>query len=234
VDGDGVPDLIVGGRDGGVARVCSGVDGSLLFDVAAPAGSSAWGSAVVGGLDIDGDGRSEFCVSDDLSSAGGRLVVYADHSLLGTSYCSGDGSARACPCGNTGSTEQGCANSTGAGATLSAGGSASVTADDLVLQAAQLVPTQPALLFAGLNRVQGGNGTLFGDGLRCAGGTIKRLGVRQPDALGAAAWGPGLGPLGGWSAGDTRRLQVWYRDPLASPCGAGFNLSNGFELSFVQ
>ncbi len=234
VDGDGVPDLILGGRDGDVALVCSGVDGGLLFDVAPPAGSSAWGSAVLGGLDIDGDGRSEFCVSDELSPAGGRIVTYADHSLLGASYCSGDGTARACPCGNTGGTDEGCANSTGAGATLAAAGTASASADDLLLLADQLVPAQPALLFAGLQRVQAGNGVLFGDGLRCAGAGVKRLGVRQPDAQGAATWGPGLGALGGWSAGDIRRLQVWYRDPLASPCGAGFNLSNGLELSFVQ
>jgi hypothetical protein len=32
------------------------------------------------------------------------------------------------------------------------------------------------------------------------------------------------------STGDTKRYQVWYRDPNGSPCGAQFNLSNGFEI----
>ena len=60
-----------------------------------------------------------------------------------------------------------------------------------------------------------------------------RLGVRTPDASGAAAWGPGLGTQGGWQAGDTRRFQLWYRDPLGGPCGNGFNTSSGLEVVFT-
>ena len=61
-----------------------------------------------------------------------------------------------------------------------------------------------------------------------------RLGVRTPSATGAATWGPSLGAVGGWSAGDTRYFQVWYRDPAGGPCASGFNLSNGLALSFVN
>jgi hypothetical protein len=38
---------------------------------------------------------------------------------------------------------------------------------------------------------------------------------------------------GNVSPGDLRRYQWWYRDPLLSPCGAAFNLTNGLELSWL-
>jgi len=160
-------------------------------------------------------------------------VVEGPPPAVGTAYCFGDGSGTACPCDNAGASDEGCANSTGAGAILSGDGSASVAADDLTFDAAQLIPSQPALLFAGENQVNGGDGLVFGDGLRCAGGNVKRLGVRQPDANGDATWGPGLQPLGLWQPGDTRRFQAWYRDPNGGPCGLGFNLSHGYEVVFV-
>jgi len=151
----------------------------------------------------------------------------------GTPFCFGDGSGSVCPCGNAGGSGAGCANSTGAGAVLDSGGSDSAGADDLTFQASALLPGQPALLFAGHNAVNGGDGIPFGDGLRCAGQNVVRLGVRVPDANGSASWGPGLGAAGGWSAGDTRYFQAWYRDPSGGPCGAGFNLSNGVEVTFT-
>ncbi|MCB9915512.1 MAG: FG-GAP repeat protein [Planctomycetes bacterium] len=147
-----------------------------------------------------------------------------------TAYCFGDGSGTACPCGNVGAADAGCANSAGLGATAGSAGSASLATDDFVVTGAGLTPNQPTLLFAGLNAVNGGAGTLFGDGLRCAGGSVQRLGVHAASAGGAASWGPGLLGGTGWSAGDVRRFQLWYRDPVG-PCGGGFNLSNGLELT---
>ncbi len=234
VDGDGTPDVLVGGRGGQVARVHSGADGTLLLELAAPVGSVVWGSSVAGGFDIDGDGRTEVCIADELSAPGGSVVTFAEHSLLGNAYCSGDGSASPCPCANPGGPGEGCANSTGGGATLTGSGTASVTLDDLVLEAQGLVVAQPVLLFAGLNQIQAGNGVFFGDGLRCAGGAVRRLGVRVVDAAGVASWGPGLASSQGWLPADTRRFQAWYRDPVGTPCGNAFNLSNGFEVSFIQ
>ncbi|MCB9915972.1 MAG: hypothetical protein H6828_12655 [Planctomycetes bacterium] len=171
--------------------------------------------------------------NDALTSVGtssGYVVEYEAGS--GIYYCFGDGTATACPCGNPGGSGEGCANSSGAGAKLTIAGSVSASADDLVMNGAQLLPGQPGLLFSGLNAVNGGNGVVFGDGLRCAGGTVLRLGVRVPNAGGTATWGPGLGAIGGWGSGDTRRFQVWYRDPGGSPCGSNFNLSHGVELVF--
>ena len=164
------------------------------------------------------------------TNVGSYVVEYDVPAIL--AYCSGDGSGTACPCGNPGGAGEGCANSTGVGASLGGGGSVSVASDNLSFSAAGLVPSQPALLFQGVNAVNSGAGILFGDGLRCAGGFIVRLGVAVPSAAGDASWGPGLAGAGGWVAGETRRFQVWYRDPASSPCGSGFNLSNGAEVLF--
>ncbi len=157
-------------------------------------------------------------------------VVFGQ-GLIGTPYCFGDGSGTPCPCGNFGAPGEGCANSTGVGARLGASGSPSVTLDETRFVATGLVPGQPALLFQGANALNGGAGLAFGDGLRCAGGEVVRLGVRTPDAQGRAVFGPGLAAAGGWIPGVTRRFQAWYRDPVGSPCGTGFDLSHGLELT---
>ena len=168
-----------------------------------------------------------------LPGNGDPLFVHrARVGSLGASYCAGDGTATPCPCGNAGGAGEGCASSAGHGATLMASGSDRVALDALVLRGAGLIAGQPALLFAGTTAVNGGAGVAFGDGLRCAGGAVARLGVQTPAASGEATWGPGLNALGGWQAGDVRRFQAWYRDPVGGPCGAGFNLTNGVELAF--
>lgn len=140
-------------------------------------------------------------------------------------YCPGT----ACPCGNNDSAA-GCANSTGTGGLLDFSGTGSVAADDLTMVGTNLLPGKSALLFVGDNAVNGGSGNLFGDGLRCAGGGVQRLGIRVPDASGNASWGSGLAGTYGFVAGETKRFQIWYRDIPGSPCGTDFNLSNGLEV----
>ena len=124
-------------------------------------------------------------------------------------------------------------NSGGMGGKLIGGGSTSADADNFTAIATDLPPNKTALLFAGTSQLGGGNGLIFGDGFRCAGGTIQRFGVRQSDSSGNASWGPGLVKIGGLVAGDTRNFQVWYRDiGFLSPCGWGFNLTNGLKVTF--
>lgn len=147
----------------------------------------------------------------------------------GTPFCDCTGAA---PCSNQGAVGAGCANSAGPGAVLRGAGSTSAAADDLVLTTSGLLPGKAALLFAGSGPLNGGLGTPFGDGLRCAAGPIKRLGIRVPGSTGTATWGPGLGASGGWTAGQSRSFQVWYRDVATGPCGNAFNLSNGYTVSF--
>ena len=153
--------------------------------------------------------------------------------VTGVPFCFGDGSGTACPCGNVGGAGEGCRNSTGQGARLDGEGSSSLSAGEIVLRASQLPPGRPGLLFQGTAALNGGNGLIFGDGLRCVGGNIKRFGVRTADAGGGAAWGPGLAAAGGWTAGDTRHFQVWYRDPVGSPCLLNFNLTHATSVTFA-
>ncbi len=136
-----------------------------------------------------------------------------------------------CPCANP-DPVRGCRNSSGRGAGLVACGSASVGADDLVLRAERLPADQPALLFRAQNLLAGGQGLAFGDGLRCIGGQALRLGVGHADASGHLAFGPGLSAAGQWHAGQTLHAQAWYRDPLPSPCGNGFNATQALTLTF--
>ena len=69
MDGDGVPDALVGGSGStqagniaGVARVLSGVDGSVIWDLAGSVPGEAFGLSVAGGRDVDGDLRPDVVV----------------------------------------------------------------------------------------------------------------------------------------------------------------------------
>jgi hypothetical protein len=152
----------------------------------------------------------------------------------GTAYCFCDsGNA---PCGNSGTAGNGCANgSNAAGANLTGSGTATIGSDSLVLSATGLVPNQPGLYFQGNAAVNGGAGVIFGDGIRCAGTTVIRLGVAAADASGAsstAGFATSISVKGGVSTGDLRHYQLWYRDPAGSPCGALFNLTNGYSVQW--
>ena len=147
-----------------------------------------------------------------------------------TAYCFGDGTGTPCPCANTGSAGRGCQNGTGNSGLLTASGSASLSAANLVLSGAGLQPSQPGLYFQGNNVTGGGNGFQNGDGLRCAGGSIRRLQVRFANVNGESSTTVNIGAVGVANPGDTRRYQLWYRNPLNSPCGSTFNLTNGLEV----
>lgn len=155
-----------------------------------------------------------------------------DECGVATSFCFGNGSGTPCPCGNFGGAGQGCANSTGQGGVLSASGSGSISAADTVLHGSNLVPGQPGLYFQGNNATGGGAGSVFGDGLRCAGGAVARLQVRTANGLGNSSTTANIAVVGGVASGQLRRYQLWYRDPIGSPCGTGFNLTNGLEITW--
>jgi hypothetical protein len=151
------------------------------------------------------------------------------------SFCSGDGSGTACPCGNSGAPGRGCANSIQAsGARIIAQGMPSVSNDTLVL-AGDGMPNSSALYFQGTMQQNGGAGNVFGDGLRCAGGSITRLGTKQ-NVNGTSSYptagDPSVSVRGGCSAGDVRTYQIWYRNAAAFCTAATFNLSNGVQVAW--
>ena len=157
------------------------------------------------------------------------IHVARDLGSSGVAYCFGDGSGLLCPCGNSGGVGEGCANSTGSGAVLSGAGSTSVSSGGLVLTVTGALPGQPGLVFAGVNAIT----IPFGDGLRCAGGNLRRFPVTLANAQGSYS-ARNIATTLNVVGGDVRRFQGWYRNPVNSPCGTTFNLTNGFEVLFTQ
>ena len=156
------------------------------------------------------------------------LRVAGLQASVGSPYCFGDGTGMPCPCGNLGASGEGCANSTGLGARLSATGSISAANTDLALVGSQLPPNKPALYFAGTNALAG---YTFGDGLRCAGGSITRLQVVTTDALGEATSTIPIPTRLGATPGTTSYFQLWYRDP-SGPCSGNFNTTSALRIDW--
>jgi hypothetical protein len=154
-------------------------------------------------------------------------------SNSGTTFCFGDGSGTACPCGNAGASGNGCASSVNpGGANLAGTGVASVGQDSLTLNGTGM-PNSTALYFQGTTQTNGGAGAVFGDGLRCAGGSIVRLGTKL-NAGGSSAYPSGADqPVhvrGSDNAGDVRTYQCWYRNAAAFCSPSTFNLTNGVQV----
>jgi len=148
------------------------------------------------------------------------------------SFCSGDGSgATACPCSNFGAPGNGCASSVNPnGANLGWSGNPWVANDSFTLQASGM-PNSSALYFQGTAPSGMWSGTLFGDGLRCVGGSVVRIGTKQN--VGGASQYPEAGdPLLSTviilpSTGTSLFYQVWYRNAAAYCTTSTFNLTNG-------
>jgi hypothetical protein len=168
-----------------------------------------------------------YASADDGSFVSWKLI---GNGAGGGSFCAGDGTGAICPCGNIGAPGQGCANSTGLGAALSAQGNAALSADTLVLRVQNAPGGKFGLFFQGTARVSGGLGALFGDGLRCAGGQVQRLQTVATSGAGVALTAGSLSALGGAAPGQALYYQYWYRDIAASPCGMRFNTTNALEV----
>ncbi len=151
-------------------------------------------------------------------------------------YCFGDGSGTACPCGNSSApgSGAGCANSLGQGGVLADLGTASVTADTFVLAGSGMANSS-ALYFQGTTATNGGAGSVFGDGLRCAGGSTVRLGTRT-NVLGLSQYpgasDPSISVRGADSPGDVRTYQCWYRNAASFCQVETFNLTNGIQTTW--
>ncbi len=155
----------------------------------------------------------------------------------GISFCPGDGSGTACPCGNNAvaGTGTGCLSSLGVGGLLAATGGASVANDTVSLNGSQMPATGSCLYFQGTTQLAGGAGAAFGDGLRCAGGTVVRLGTKT-NVGGASAYpggGTSVSVKGGVAAGNVRQYQCWYRNAAVFCTSSTFNLTNGIQITWA-
>jgi parallel beta-helix repeat protein len=204
------------------------------------AGSNAFVPATVS-LDHYGSPRfaDEPLVPD--TGAGTAPVVDIGHHEYPAprveSYCFGDPFGGPCPCNNYSalSAGEGCANSLGLGAILGWSGSARLNGDTFALLGSQM-PNSTCLYFQGTTQTAAGVGTAFGDGLRCASGTVVRLGTKAN--VGGASQYPAFGDLsvsvkGGIAApGTTRTYQVWYRNAAAFCTTSTFNLTNALQVTW--
>ncbi|MBK7875132.1 MAG: hypothetical protein IPJ77_05190 [Planctomycetes bacterium] len=153
-------------------------------------------------------------------------------------YCFGDGidvsHTTACPCANTGGAGNGCANSVNPnGANLTATGAAS--SDDVVLAGSGMPATVSCIYLQGDALAD----TVFGDGVRCAGGTLIRLRTRA-NVAGASSFPDStdtitLSQRGGVTVGSgaVRYYQTYYRNSAALFCPPEtFNVSNGWLIAW--
>ncbi|MCY2961727.1 MAG: plastocyanin/azurin family copper-binding protein [Planctomycetota bacterium] len=201
------------------------------LDVLNPQFSFTFTPAFVAANPRPGGVYDYFCSPHFLAGMRGTVTVNSDPGL---GFCFGDGSATACPCANSSApgAGAGCLNSLGTGGKLAGSGSASVSNDTVVLSGTAM-PNSSALYFQGTAQQAAGLGAVFGDGLRCAAGSVIRLGTKT-NVSGGSTY-PVVGDLavsvkGACTAGVTRHYQVWYRNAAAFCTASTFNLSNGYTL----
>jgi len=125
-------------------------------------------------------------------------------------------------------------NSAGPGTSMSASGSDSFAANNLVIEASGGPAGQPGVFYYGPAQIQ----VPFGEGNRCVGGSVVRL------------WPPSIADGTGFTsrvvdnthpaiagspspivAGGTMNFQYWHRDPMGG--GTGFNLSDAISILFT-
>jgi len=220
-----VPDDVNGQRDIYVRDRQDGTTELVSMNVAGDPGN--WNSYEPA---VSGDGRyiafisaATQLVRDDTNAFHDVFLRDRSGSPDFTPLCEpGVGGVATCPCGNAPSgTGRGCDNSAGTGgAILTAKGGAYLSSDTLVFNASGEKPNATSVLLQGTTSSTAG--VVYGQGIRCVGGTLLRLSTMTAHAGSVTAPPPrdpsisarsaALGnPI---SAGDTRWYLVFYRDPI--------------------
>jgi hypothetical protein len=187
----------------------------------------------------------------DSDAAGGTILAGTYDKSPFTSFCfpaPGNfwDSAAACPCGNPpSSVGRGCNNSAGTGgALLTSTGVASLSGDTVMFTSSGEKPSAFSLFAQGTTPLFGG--VIFGQGIRCVGGTLKRLYTHSASG-GVVSGGFGVGsdlqvhvrsasppgPIDVINAGEARYYFVYYRDPTVlggCPATATFNATQSGSL----
>jgi hypothetical protein len=159
-----------------------------------------------------------------------------DYRLSSAAFpvCAGDGTVAPCPCANDSppGERSGCLHSLGTGGHLDALGQASLANDTLVLFGSSM-PSTPVIYFQGDLEIAP---VTFGDGLRCAGGSLLRLAVRFNVSGMSQYPGPGdpaLSVVGGVGFPSLRMYQTYFRDPASFCTAATFNATNAVRVNWL-
>ena len=230
--------------------------GGLLYKSKPMRWAGATWVAVDGAAPLDGVVHALAAFDDgsgggsDLYAGGGGFLEGGPISLgvsvlrgcagPGRMFCFGDNSSGPCPCNNSGTYGRGCANSEIAtGAILSSSGT--IVPDTVVLAAEGV---KSGVLCAFLQGTVPIAPIVFGDGLRCTGGSLHRLytkpatgtsvvapqGAEPPITIRSASLGDPITPT------SLRYYQVYYRDGVASFCpsppGSNWNVSGALEVQW--
>ena len=248
-DGSG-PGLYVGGRFTAIEGVpasnlarwngtqWSGVSGGLTM----PAGLTSEPCEVTTLSVFDaGDGRGPGLFVGGRFMSSGNLEARNVARWQGariTSFCAGDGVDAAvttpCPCGNLGAPGHGCAWHTGPDGALLAAHGRIAPVDELVLEATGMALAAPSTIFLKGDALVAG-GVVFGDGVRCAGGNLIRLGTKT-NVNGAARFPePGNPPVSVRGAtppgsGMVGYYQTYFRNAASFCTPATFNVTNGIRV----
>jgi hypothetical protein len=214
---------------------------TFQFDVTAQLQTLLTGGSNFIGLRVQGTSTPNF--PNILVTADCHLdVVLGNPPVL--SFCTPNvGGVIACPCANPpAGANRGCDNSSATGgASISGSGSPTLAGDTLLLTTAGQRPSGTSIVLQGTTN--NGTGVVFGQGVRCVAGLLKRLYVKT--AVGGSISAPvgadatisarsaALGdPI---QAGQHRFYSVYYRDPIVlGGCDvlATFNATNAVDVGW--
>ncbi len=193
-----------------------------------------------------------FCLQpDNAAIITGVFTVYNGASrsciarIFGSSapvaFCNpGTGSVLACPCANSPSGSGGCNNSSATGgAILTALGNSSLALDTRVFTTTAEKPSATSIVLQG--DAQTASGSVFGMGIRCVAGNLKRLYTKtavsgsitapQGGDPSVSARAAALGDL--ILSGEHRYYGVYYRDPTVlggCPAASTFNITQQLDI----
>ncbi len=170
-----------------------------------------------------------------------RIITVAPAAGVGLGFA--EGCSGACPCtAAPASGGNGCLNGVSQffGSNLRAFGEASLSIDTLEFSALG-VPLTSFVLFQGTSL---GSGAVFGDGRRCVGGTVVRIGGGAVTGIpGGGFQGVGAYPTSGDlpvsvqgqlpGPGVVRHYQALYRDINTYCTSAQFNLTNSVSIAWT-
>jgi|LakMenEpi03Aug12_release.lakeMendotaPanAssembly.Ray.scaffolds.fasta_scaffold03104_25 hypothetical protein len=242
--------LGVSAYNGGTDKASPGDEGFMGGNVLDFPGTFASSSSSATASDRDvviTDGTNTYTASGINNTVAFGIVWYTFTVSGGgiTAFCdAGVGGVIACPCGNPpAAAGKGCDNSAATGgASIAAAGSPNTAADTLVFTTSAQTANGTTIVLQGNAIAGGGAGVPFGQGVRCVGGTLKRLYVKSPGGTGGVTAPVGADPtVSAQSAnlGDpiapasTRYYMAYYRDPIVlGGCAATstFNATNALQV----